>query len=161
MNTGMDMYGTNQMDLQGSNVVEYRGNESESHIRLRQPKRTMSAYACFSRSMWVQQSGMICRFKQVREELGDQPRQCDIFKVIAGRWKEMSPEEKAPFEEEVVIMAMDSRAGGKGPPAIQERDATIPQAAPRGGEEHGALRHGERRGAVQELTDAPEGVSLQ
>ena len=84
------MYGTNQMDLQGSNVVEYRGNESESHIRLRQPKRTMSAYACFSRSMWVQQSGVICRFKQVREELGDQPRQCDIFKVIAGRWKEGS-----------------------------------------------------------------------
>ena len=90
------------------------------NFSLKPPKRLMSAYACFSRSMWVQQSGVICRFKQVREELGDQPRQCDIFKVIAGRWKEMSPEEKAPFEEEVVIMAMESREGGKGPPAIQE-----------------------------------------
>ena len=112
------MYGTNQMDIQGSNVVEYRGSESESHIRLRQPKRTMSAYACFSRSMCIQCSVIMHRFKQVREELGDQPRQCDIFKVIAGRWKEMSPEEKAPFEEEVVILRVDSQEGGKGPYTI-------------------------------------------
>ena len=129
MNTGMDMYGTNQMDLQGSNVVEYRGNESESHIRLRQPKRTMSAYACFSRSMWVQQSGVIRRFKQVREELGDQPRQCDIFKVIAGRWKEMSPEEKAPFEEEVVIMAMNMALFGTANGVVQFKNSQMLQKA--------------------------------
>ena len=51
--------------------------------------------------------GMARRFKQVREEVGDQPRQCDIFRVIAERWKKMSPEEKAPFEEEVHIACMD------------------------------------------------------
>ncbi|OAO11812.1 Zn-finger protein [Blastocystis sp. ATCC 50177/Nand II] len=90
MNTGIDMYGNSQIDMQGGTIVDYRGVEPENRIRLRQPKRTMSAYACYSRSV----------FKQVREEVGDQPRQCDIFRVIAERWKKMSPEEKAPFEEE-------------------------------------------------------------
>lgn len=33
--------------------------------------------------------------------MGDQPRQCDIFRKIANQWKEMSPEEKKPFQEEV------------------------------------------------------------
>lgn len=33
--------------------------------------------------------------------MGDQPRQCDIFKKIASQWKDMSAEEKKPFEEEV------------------------------------------------------------
>ena len=32
--------------------------------------------------------------------MGDQPRQSDVFRVIAARWKDMSPEEKAPFVEE-------------------------------------------------------------
>ena len=40
------------------------------------------------------------RYKSVRDEMGDQPRQSDVFRVIAARWKEMSPEEKAPFVEE-------------------------------------------------------------
>ena len=51
MNTGIDMYGNSQIDMQGGTIVDYRGVEPESRIRLRQPKRTMSAYACYSRSV--------------------------------------------------------------------------------------------------------------
>ena len=40
------------------------------------------------------------RYKSVRDEMGDQPRQSDVFRVIAAQWKVMSPEEKAPYVEE-------------------------------------------------------------
>ena len=43
----------------------------------------------------------IISFKDVRDSMGDQARQCDIFKKIASQWKEMSPEEKKPFEDQV------------------------------------------------------------
>lgn len=39
-------------------------------------------------------------YKSVRDEMGDQPRQSDVFREIANRWKTLSPEEKRPFEEE-------------------------------------------------------------
>ena len=32
--------------------------------------------------------------------MGDQPRQSDVFREIANRWKVLPPEEKIPFEEE-------------------------------------------------------------
>lgn len=31
----------------------------------------------------------------------DQARQCDIFKKIASQWKNMTPEEKKPYEDQV------------------------------------------------------------
>ena len=46
-------------------------------------------------------SFFIISFKDVRDSMGDQARQCDIFKKIASQWKEMSPEEKKPFEDQV------------------------------------------------------------
>ena len=35
--------------------------------------------------------------------MGEQPRQCDIFKKIAEQWRNMSEEEKKPFVDEVCL----------------------------------------------------------
>ena len=37
----------------------------------------------------------------VKNQMGGQPRQSDVFREIAKQWKEMSEEEKRPFIEEV------------------------------------------------------------
>ena len=89
--------------------IAYDMTDSDNHIRLKVPKRTMSAYACFSRTVYVQiktldeivyLSSFIFSYKSVRDEMGDQPRQSDVFREIASRWKVLPPEEKIPFEEE-------------------------------------------------------------
>ena len=63
----------------------------------------MSAYSFYSRSVYsiLFIFFFIISFKEVRESMSDQARQCDIFKKIASQWKEMSPEEKKPYEEKV------------------------------------------------------------
>ena len=42
-------------------------------------------------------------FKKVREQLGEQTKQCDIFRTIADQWKLMTPEQKQPYVDEVRI----------------------------------------------------------
>ena len=61
----------------------------------------MSAYSFYSRSVYSFLFFFFISFKEVRESMSDQARQCDIFKKIASQWKEMSPEEKKPFEDQV------------------------------------------------------------
>lgn len=61
----------------------------------------MSAYSFYSRSVYSFLFFFFISFKEVRESMSDQARQCDIFKKIASQWKEMSPEEKKPYEEKV------------------------------------------------------------
>ena len=40
------------------------------------------------------------RFNETRAMMPGQPKQSDIFRVIASRWAKMTPEEKQPFVEE-------------------------------------------------------------
>lgn len=67
---------------------------------LKPPKRRMSAYACYSRKVYEHPS-LITSFPSVKARMEGNPRQSDIFRVIAGQWKEMTPEEKQPYVEEV------------------------------------------------------------
>lgn len=60
--------------------------------------------------------------------MGEQPRQSDVFRVIASQWREMTPEQKAPYVEEVPNFALFV-VGAQGPRSLQVGDATVPQAA--------------------------------
>lgn len=35
--------------------------------------------------------------------MGEQSKQSDIFRVIANQWKQMTPEQKKPFVDEVML----------------------------------------------------------
>ena len=40
----------------------------------------------------------------MREQLGEQTKQCEIFRVIADQWKLMTPEQKQPYIDEVSLV---------------------------------------------------------
>ena len=87
----MDLYSqTAQVEIPPPDSSNYSSHEADSRPRLKRPKRTMSAYSCYSHSV----------FKKVREQMGEQSKQSDIFRVIANQWKQMTPEQKKPFVDE-------------------------------------------------------------
>lgn len=65
MGTNMDLFAqSSQVDLQSSDLssfpsfpfrflIAYHPHDTESRLRLKRPKRTMSAYSCYSRSVYL------------------------------------------------------------------------------------------------------------
>ncbi|KAK8810511.1 hypothetical protein WA158_007086 [Blastocystis sp. Blastoise] len=75
--------------LDSFSLQQYLNKSIKPGIKLRPPKRAISAYGCFSRKI----------YKTTREELVG-AKQSDIFSHIAEMWRDMSDEMKEPYFKE-------------------------------------------------------------
>lgn len=126
--------------------ADYASVPAKQNINLKPPKRTLSAYACYSRKVYVPPGfPHFLRFNSVRERLGAHRKQCEIFREIADMWRKLPESEKVPFIEEVEMCGRRSRAGEGGPGAEENGRAELqPRAAVRG--EGAGIQRGVRAG---------------
>ena len=94
--------------------ADYASVPAKQNINLKPPKRTLSAYACYSRKVYVPPGfPHFLRFNSVRERLGAHRKQCEIFREIADMWRKLPESEKVPFIEEVDMFECVARGQAK------------------------------------------------